>query len=566
MARQVLTLPDVPATLLTQAAGDARYQPVGAYLTQATADVRYLQLTGGSVLTGLLGPTTTNTRDLGTSALRWRKLWTTDIDASNQINALYMTISGASATARRLYFQSSTINRWRVGATATAEGGSNAGTDFAIGRFSDAAADLGDALTITRATGNATFGGNLGVGVAPAAWGATYRAVQVGQRGAVWADSAGPSLWLSENTYFDGTDRRAIINAAASQVTLANGGFLVGTAPVVAAGAIQTYTTRLTMDQAGNAGLGATPSAWHPARIALQLGGAAALTGNAGSLGTQWSENNYLDASVVDRAIMTGVSTKLSLGYVAGALTFSNAPSVAAGAAQTFTTRLSVGATGTTTLTPDAATAALVFGNGRLQDSGNPEVYTAGAQMYFGRKASYTYLYGNSVIVGAAGGGAMYPDADGAYVFGLPGSRWATMYSTVGAINTSHVSTKENFAALDSASCAEAVLGTDWLSFDYKAPPAPEPAPIPEGETEEEAAVREEVEAARQQQWAESEEAGRIARHQNGYVLGSGEYQTADLFGLSDRTSANVNSDLAVVACALQHCLLEIAELKARLA
>jgi hypothetical protein len=66
---------------LTQAEGDARYTQGG--ITQATADARYVQLAGGSVMTGLLGPTTTNTRDLGTTALRWRKLWAVDAEFTN---------------------------------------------------------------------------------------------------------------------------------------------------------------------------------------------------------------------------------------------------------------------------------------------------------------------------------------------------------------------------------------------------------------------------------------------------------------------------------------------------
>ena len=56
------------------------------------------------------------------------------------------------------------------------------------------------------------------------------------------------------------------------------------------------------------------------------------------------------------------------------------------------------------------------------------------------------------------------------------------------------------------------------------------------------------------------------ARSQRGYVLGSDQYKTADLFGLSDRASASVGSDLAVVACALQQALRDIADLKAQLA
>src|SRR5262245_5437104 len=133
MARQVLTIPDVPSTLLTQSAGDARYLPLtGGALTGPVTmtspsnpafliDGSHLQLrnsaggyslwanqTGDTLprllirasgaiewgagsglvsdtilersaqnvlqLTGSLNPNANNFRDLGTTALHWRNL------------------------------------------------------------------------------------------------------------------------------------------------------------------------------------------------------------------------------------------------------------------------------------------------------------------------------------------------------------------------------------------------------------------------------------------------------------------------------------------------------------
>jgi hypothetical protein len=73
----LLTSTTADALFLTPAEGNA------AYATAAhNHDTSYVQLAGGSVMTGLLGPTTTNTRDLGTTTLRWRKLWGVDADLS----------------------------------------------------------------------------------------------------------------------------------------------------------------------------------------------------------------------------------------------------------------------------------------------------------------------------------------------------------------------------------------------------------------------------------------------------------------------------------------------------
>lgn len=67
----------------TKAEADARYEPIDTMYTKAEDDARFVNLAGGSVMTGLLGPTTTNTRDLGTTALRWRKLWAVDAEFTN---------------------------------------------------------------------------------------------------------------------------------------------------------------------------------------------------------------------------------------------------------------------------------------------------------------------------------------------------------------------------------------------------------------------------------------------------------------------------------------------------
>jgi hypothetical protein len=91
------------SALLTTAAGDLRYEPIDTMYTKAEDDARFVQLTGGSVMTGLLGPTTTNTRDLGTTALRWRKLWAVDGEFTNA-----PTVSGVAvltATSAGLLYE-----------------------------------------------------------------------------------------------------------------------------------------------------------------------------------------------------------------------------------------------------------------------------------------------------------------------------------------------------------------------------------------------------------------------------------------------------------------------------
>ena len=70
-------------------------------------------------------------------------------------------VSNANAgVVRDFAFQSAFSNRWVIRTNAVAEGGSNAGSNFEIIRYSDAGASLGTAVSIVRSTGVTTFGAN----------------------------------------------------------------------------------------------------------------------------------------------------------------------------------------------------------------------------------------------------------------------------------------------------------------------------------------------------------------------------------------------------------------------
>lgn len=66
-------------------------------------------------------------------------------------------INGAVNTSRRFQIHTDGSVRWDFGGTGGAESGGNVGTDFIWNRFDDAGASLGAALTLARATGNASF-------------------------------------------------------------------------------------------------------------------------------------------------------------------------------------------------------------------------------------------------------------------------------------------------------------------------------------------------------------------------------------------------------------------------
>lgn len=81
----------------------------------------------------------------------------------NALQGFASVRSNANAgTARNFRLASAASTRWELIANATAEGGSNAGSDFEFRRYSDAAADLGLVMAVTRSTGNITFNGGGG--------------------------------------------------------------------------------------------------------------------------------------------------------------------------------------------------------------------------------------------------------------------------------------------------------------------------------------------------------------------------------------------------------------------
>lgn len=85
---------------------------------------------------------------------------------------LTLDMNTAAGQNRILSFQTGGVDRWRVQAEATAEAGSDAGSDFEILARDDTGAGIGTALKITRADMAAVFAGSVraplfGVGATP---------------------------------------------------------------------------------------------------------------------------------------------------------------------------------------------------------------------------------------------------------------------------------------------------------------------------------------------------------------------------------------------------------------
>ena len=418
--------------------------------------------------------------------------------------------------------------------------------------------------TVTRVSATGLqFSGNVGVGVAPAAWRSGLSVIQVR---AASLRSEGVNAHLAYNTVETTTNGyTSIVNDVAIQAKLHNAGFQIDTAPPVGVGAAQTFTTRLQVAPTGSTRIDVITSATEP--LVLARSDAANYLAYVGieragvgkwHLGTGPGDEFIVYSGDMSKSrVMLHPGGQVTITADSGqsslALTSAATPTlwyhlVSASDYQIVQSgvgpRTAIGTNGTLTISPNGGAPAI--------------------------KQSTTLILASDQHVQLNLGTGMFllPGADNAFGCGHPTLRWNVVYAVAPAINTSHVSLKEHFSPLDPAACVDAVLGTDWLSFDYKqsAPDAGPPAasPVPPEETPEATAARKAQDATNLRLYEDGKKGADIARHQKGYVLGSPDYRTADLFGQADRFSASTHADLAVVACALQSALERIAALEAK--
>lgn len=114
--------------------------------------------------------------------------------------------------------------------------------------------------------------GNQGNGVTPSAWDGSYKAIQLGGSGvSLWtAAASGGNAYVSNNVYFDGTNRKYIANAAAAEYESGSVGHVWKVAASGTAGANISFTQAMKLDTSGNLLLGATSAS---ELLTLQKGG-----------------------------------------------------------------------------------------------------------------------------------------------------------------------------------------------------------------------------------------------------------------------------------------------------
>lgn len=93
--------------------------------------------------------------------------------------------------------------------------------------------------------------GNLGLAVTPSAWGSAWKAIQVGNGGAVVGRTDNASIYLASNTYFDGTNYRYLTTDGASYYRVYQGTHYFYTAASGTAGDVATFTQALAIESNG---------------------------------------------------------------------------------------------------------------------------------------------------------------------------------------------------------------------------------------------------------------------------------------------------------------------------
>jgi hypothetical protein len=102
--------------------------------------------------------------------------------------------------------------------------------------------------------------GNLGLGVTPSAWSATFKAMQVGARASLSYFSGNDGLYLANNSYYNGTNQIYIATGTAAEYQQTAGQHIWKTAASGTAGNTITFTQAMTLDASGNLLVGKTSS------------------------------------------------------------------------------------------------------------------------------------------------------------------------------------------------------------------------------------------------------------------------------------------------------------------
>ncbi len=133
-------------------------------------------------------------------------------------NDAKLILNSAAGQNRWIRFNTAGVQRWIVIADGGAESGSDAGSDFVIGRYNDAGAYQGGWLTVLRSSGQATVNGNFRIFKV----GSTFNTVFQGTELINQTSAASGQQQYSPGLYFQGQGWKTTATAASQAVEVRN--------------------------------------------------------------------------------------------------------------------------------------------------------------------------------------------------------------------------------------------------------------------------------------------------------------------------------------------------------
>lgn len=192
-------------------------------------------------------------------------------------------VNGAAGQSRLVTFQTNGLSRWKFGSNGTAEGGSDAGSNFELDFYNDAGSLLGLAMFGIRATGAIQFRGLAG-SAGPSASGSSSL-IRLGPNDLSGGSSNGTYLGINPGTFTGDFENYMVSNASKWKVTSAgaltaastiNAAAITSSAVVTGTGLKATGLTSqayIGTDSSGNLQAATTPVSVHSVTKVIGIAG-----------------------------------------------------------------------------------------------------------------------------------------------------------------------------------------------------------------------------------------------------------------------------------------------------